>query len=100
MDRSSASAIGESRPAPLDYLSAFLNKAWQTDIDQGTYIWVQAFQRALDNWQHDDCQRLLSQIKAAPHFFTVESLVRYVEGLLAMQQGDFERARPVKTLYD
>ncbi len=63
-----------------DYLSAYLELAWQNDVEAGLPIWVEAFQLALDNWQDGECRRLLREIKAASLTSETEGVVRYVEG--------------------
>jgi tetratricopeptide (TPR) repeat protein len=86
------SAHRTRRALPSDYLSAYLDLAWQTDLEAGLRTWVEAFQRALDEWQDDECRRLLREIKAAPLDPEVEGLARYVEGRWAEQRGDFSLA--------
>jgi tetratricopeptide (TPR) repeat protein len=73
---------------PRDYLSAYLDVAWQADLDAGLRTWVEAFQEALDTWDQDECRRLLREIKASPLDPEAEDLVRYVEGRWAEQRGD------------
>lgn len=80
------------RTLPADYLSAYLDLAWETDMDAGLHTWAEAFQRALDSRQDDKCRRLLRQIKAAPLDSEAEGLVRYVEGRWAEQRGDLRYA--------
>ena len=77
---------------PRDYLSAYLEVAWQADLDAGLRTWVEAFQEALDAWDQDECRHLLREIKASPLDPEGEGLVRYVEGRWAEQQGDLLRA--------
>lgn len=77
---------------PSDYLQAYLRMAWQTNPDEGLRHWVEAFQRALDGWQDDECRRLLRQIKAIELTPEIEGLVRYIEGRWAEQGGDLEHA--------
>lgn len=74
------------------YFASYLDLAWQTNPDTGLRAWVEAFQQALDNWQESECQRLLQEIKRAPFTAEIEQVVRYAEGRLAEQQGNFQQA--------
>jgi tetratricopeptide (TPR) repeat protein len=75
-----------------DYLLDYLDVAWQTDPDAGLHMWVAAFQQVLDGWQHDECSRLLRELKKAPLTPEIAGLVRYVEGRWSEQKGDLRHA--------
>ncbi len=79
-------------PAAVDYISAYINTLRELDLSAGLQSWVEAFQRALDDWRNDECQRLLREIKTGELTQEAVGLVRYVEGRWAEQRGDLTHA--------
>lgn len=75
------------------YLTDYLNLAWDTDVQRGLRAWLSAFQDALDSRDDEACRGLLQNLKSTPRRADMEELARYAEGQWREQRGEYRQVR-------
>ncbi|RMG94870.1 MAG: hypothetical protein D6706_13055 [Chloroflexi bacterium] len=76
-----------NEPSPFEYWVAYLAIA-----DQWEEAWTETYDAAISNWELDICWRLLREARRLAIHPSQQALVRFREGMLHAQSGDWQHA--------